>query len=65
MRAGDLLRGLVALGKMGSGEQPDVAELLNGFEVANIENNVDIRFTATRELLDRIGTSGLGLPSVE
>lgn len=66
MRAGDLLRGFVALGKMGSAEEPDLAELLNGFQITNVENDVDVRFAASRELLDRIGNSELiGLPEVE
>ncbi len=66
MRAGDLLRGFVALGKMGSAEEPDLTELLSGFRITNVENGVDVRFTASRELLDRIGNSDLlGLPDVE
>jgi len=66
MRAGDLLRGFVALGKMGSAEEPDLAELLNGFQITNAENGVDVRFVASRELLDRIGNSQLlGLSEVE
>jgi hypothetical protein len=66
MRAGDLLRGFVALGKMGSAEEPDLAELLNGLQITNVENGVDLRFTASRELLERLGDSDLlGLPDVE
>lgn len=58
-RAGDLLRGFVALGKLGSAEQPDLIELLNGFVIQNGENSVEIRFAASQELLDRIAESGI------
>jgi hypothetical protein len=57
-RAGDLLRGVVALGKMGSAQQPDMIQLLDGVQVENLENSVEISFSATQELIDRITESG-------
>jgi hypothetical protein len=58
-RAGDLLRGFVAFGKMGSTGQPDMMELLNGLRVDTLEDSVEINFTATEELIDRIAASDL------
>jgi hypothetical protein len=58
-RAGDLLRGFVAFGKMGSAEQPDMMALLNGLRVETLENSVEIHFSVSEELLDRVADSGL------
>ncbi len=56
-RAGDLLRGFLALGMMGSADRPDVVELLSGVQVQNAEAAVEIDFTASQELLDRLAES--------
>jgi hypothetical protein len=58
-RAGDLLRGFVAFGKMGSVEQPDIIELLDGVVVQSGEESVEVRFSATEALLERISESGI------
>ena len=63
-RAGDLVRGFVALGKMGTASQPDMLELLDGLQVDSVENAVEINFAASQELLDRIAESGaISLPT--
>ena len=56
-RAGDLLRGFLALGMMGSADRPDVVELLNGLQVRNAEAAVEIDFSVPQELLDRLAES--------
>ncbi len=56
-RAGDLLRGFLALGMMGSADRPDVVELLSGVQVRNAEAAVEIDFSVPQELLDRLAES--------
>ncbi len=56
-RAGDLLRGFLALGMMGSADRPDVVELLSGVQVRNAEAAVEIDFSVPQELLDRFAES--------
>ena len=53
-RTGDLLRGLVAFGKMQTFEQPDLIELLDGVQIDNVESSVEIHFAVDGELLRRI-----------
>ena len=62
-RAGDLLRGFLALGMMGSADQPDVVELLSGVQVQNVETAVEIDFSVPQELLDRLAESMVSDPS--
>ena len=53
-RTGDLLRGLVAFGKMQAFEQPEMIELLDGVQIDNVESSVEIHFAVDGELLRRI-----------
>ena len=61
-RTTDLLRGLVAFGKMQVFEEPDLIELLDGVRIDTVESSVEIRFALEAELLGRITELGLPFP---
>ncbi len=61
-RTGDLLRGLVALGKMQVFEREELIELLDGLQIESVESSIEIRFSADGELLRRVAESGFRLP---
>ncbi len=61
-RTGDLLRGVVALGKMQVMESDDLIQLFDGLQVDSVESSVKIRFSADGELLRRVTELGFRMP---
>jgi hypothetical protein len=61
-RTGDLLRGVVALGKMQVFEREELIQLLDGLQIDSVESSIEIRFSADGELLRRVTESGFQLP---
>ncbi len=61
-RTGDLLRGVVALGKMQVSEREELIQLLDGIQIDGVETSIEIRFSADGELLRRVTESGFQLP---
>ena len=61
-RTGDLMRGLVALGKMQVFESDDLIQLLDGVQIDSIESSVEIRIVADGALLRRVKESGVRIP---
>jgi hypothetical protein len=51
---GDMLRGMLAMGKMQTAQQPAFAQLLNGLDVENNGVNLTVSFTASGDLLKQI-----------
>ncbi len=63
-RTGDLLRGVVALGKMQVFESDDLLQLLDGLQIDDIESSIEINFSADGELLSRVRESGFPFPGL-
>ena len=61
-RTGDLLRGVVALGKMQVFESDDLLQLLDALQIDSVESSIEINFSADGELLSRVRESGFPFP---
>ena len=51
---GDMLRGLLAMGKMQTSQQPTFVQLLNGVDVQNNGVNLTVSFSASGDLLKQL-----------
>ena len=61
-RTGDLLEGVIALGKMQTEDSPALSALLGQFQIDTVDALTQIRFTADQDLLERVTEAGLPFP---
>ncbi len=54
---GDFARGMIALGNMASGQNPDLAQLLKGVQIVQSDNEVDLTVTLPLDLLTKLQAS--------
>jgi hypothetical protein len=51
----EVIRGFMALGRLQSGQHPEVAELLNSVQLSNVGKTVSLSFSLPPEMIDALG----------